>query len=85
MYGTENVEQIDPHAGGYTNTVDSWTDIQTAVVNNLMFTHTGALAILASAAGRHATVGTPTALHNARYKQNVSTSGKRVKNTKTKL
>jgi hypothetical protein len=43
------------------------------------------MAILASAAGRHATVGTPTALHNAGYKQNVSTSGKTVKNKMLKL
>jgi hypothetical protein len=49
MYETENVEQIDPHTGGYPNTVDSWMDIQTAIVNNLMFTHTGAMAILPSA------------------------------------
>lgn len=65
IYETENVEQIDPHAGGNTNTVDSWTDIQIAFVNNLMFTHTGAMSVLASAAGRHATADTPTALHNS--------------------
>jgi hypothetical protein len=49
MYETENADQIDPHAGGYPNTVDSWMAIQTEIVNNLMFTHTGAMAILPSA------------------------------------
>jgi hypothetical protein len=43
MYETENVEQIGSHAGGHPNTVDSRTDIQTALVSNLMFTHTGAM------------------------------------------
>lgn len=67
IYETGNVEQIDPHFGGYTNTADSWTDTQIAFVNNLMFTHTGAMSLLASAADLHATAGTPTALHNSRY------------------
>lgn len=58
IYETENVEQIDPHAGDYTN-------IQIAFVNNLMFTHTGAMLVLASATGRHATAGKATALHNS--------------------
>jgi hypothetical protein len=58
MYETERAGQIGPHVGAYPNTADSWLEVQVAVVNNLMFVRTGAMAILPNASEHHAIAGT---------------------------